>query len=464
MSALDLYAAQDSPRDRDLFAPVMSLKQLWVILWAYRYVLVAVPFLFGVIAIGLVKYVIPKNYQARTTLFVAFASNDSISAGELADSNSWGFISTQIELMREPSTLGTVVESLRLHENKDFLAGYSGDGSPESVKRHAATVLNTRLSIYPGQGTRFIYLYAQDRNPVMAATIANAVADSYVDTQLRQIVEPVKQRIARYSEQIETLRANVEAAQTKVAEFRQRTGLVSLGGVDSEGARLADMERRLSEASARRQDAELRLRRVRQGDAAVVSSPLVQSLKAQLQAKEAETSELAESLGPRHPSMVALRAESLQLREQLDREMQVQVSSGRAEVEALAAVEADLRRQLEAQRGKVMSTRKLQDEGSSLLQGLDSATKVYQAAMDSFERAQFGTQMAANNVNIINRATPPTKHMPGGRKKIILAVGLGGMLAGGGCLLYELLNRRVRCREDLESDLGLPVLIELRRA
>ena len=35
------------------------------------------------------------------------------------------------------------------------------------------------------------------------------------------------------------------------------------------------------------------------------------------------------------------------------------------------------------------------------------------------------------------------------------------MLGLGLPLLYELLNRRVRCRDDVERDHGIPVLIEL---
>lgn len=464
MSDVDIYGVPGGLKES--FGPVLSLKQLWVIVWAHRYLIVIVPVLFGMAAIGVVKFVLPKIYEARTTLFVAYKGGDSLSAGDdMVGNDLWGFVTTQIELMRSAGTLMPAVEKLALHELEPFSIGYVGDGSEDSRIRHAASILNTRLIIQPGAGTRFIYLMARDENPEFAATLANTVADVYLDVQLKQIVDPVNERIQRYSEQIESLRVNVESAQARVAEFRQRTGLLSLReSADPEGGRLRDLEQRLGQASAQRQAAQARLQRIRQGDTTMVNAPLVASLRTQIQAGETQLLEQGQSLGPRHPTMVALQAETAHLKAQLDRELQTSIASAVSEVNSLSTLEKDLERQVELQRGEVMSTRKQQDEGSRLMQALDSASKVYQTALDSFERAQFGTQMAVTNINIISRATPPARHVGGNRKKILLAIGLGGGLAGAGCLLYELLNRRIRCREDLEYDLNLPVLMELRPA
>ncbi len=109
-----------------------------------------------------------------------------------------------------------------------------------------------------------------------------------------------------------------------------------------------------------------------------------------------------------------------------------------------------------------MATRSHQDESSALLQELESATKVYQSALDALEQAQLGTQLAASNVNIVTRASPPSKAKGDRLKQVLMATFLGLFLAAGGSLLFELMNRRVRCREDVENDLGTPVLVELR--
>lgn len=65
------------------------------------------------------------------------------------------------------------------------------------------------------------------------------------------------------------------------------------------------------------------------------------------------------------------------------------------------------------------------------------------------------------NVTIVNRATPPGKAV---KPKILTVLALGAIAAfvlGFGLpLAYELFNRRVRCRDDLERHHGVPVLVE----
>jgi len=68
------------------------------------------------------------------------------------------------------------------------------------------------------------------------------------------------------------------------------------------------------------------------------------------------------------------------------------------------------------------------------------------------------------NVTFVSRATPPVKPS---KPKILTGVILGCMAAvilGLGIPLgYELFNRRVRCRDDLERHHGVPVLVEFDR-
>lgn len=450
---------------REMFAPVLSIKQLAVMLWAHRRMIAAVTVVFAVVGALLLVFVLPPVYQATATLLVAYKTDDPVSGEAMTENYGWNVIGTQVELLRSSSTLLPVVDQLRLVERRDYVAGYGGDGSPDSLRQYAAGVLGKRLKITPGEASRFIYVSVEDHDPVMAATLANAIVDTYLQEQIRHLVEPAKDRIQRYSGQLEVLRRNVEAAQAKVSAFRKKTGLIDLRETaDLDSTQLNDLSLRLTQARAARQEAELRLVRAGQADPGVLDSTLVQSLKAQLQQKEAQLSELQGSLGPRHPQIVSLRAEMAQLDAQLAREIGVHVESARAALDAARAIEGRLQAQLDAQRQKVMLTRTQQDEGSSLLQELDSAAKVYRNALDAFERAQLGTQMAASNVTLASRAAPPSMPRGGRRQTLVMIVVLGFVLSAVGSLLFEFMNRRVRCREDLEHDLGLPVLIELRTA
>jgi uncharacterized protein involved in exopolysaccharide biosynthesis len=65
------------------------------------------------------------------------------------------------------------------------------------------------------------------------------------------------------------------------------------------------------------------------------------------------------------------------------------------------------------------------------------------------------------NISLISRAVPPLRANKPKTLTLLLAACVAALLAGiCGPLAYELLTRRVRCRDDLERDHGIPVLSE----
>ena len=69
-----------------------------------------------------------------------------------------------------------------------------------------------------------------------------------------------------------------------------------------------------------------------------------------------------------------------------------------------------------------------------------------------------------SNVHLVTRAQIPLKPEKPNKLKLLVL----GIMAGIGLglvipLIYELLlNRRIRCRDDIERDLGVDVLVELK--
>ena len=114
---------------------------------------------------------------------------------------------------------------------------------------------------------------------------------------------------------------------------------------------------------------------------------------------------------------------------------------------------------MDEQRTKVVKIRQLQDEGQKLQLELDSAQTVYKRALDSYDQVMFASS------SFVSRATPPLE--PSKPNKILLlAIGvlLSALVGIAGPLGFELLfNRQLHCRDDIEREFGLPVLLEFDR-
>jgi capsular polysaccharide biosynthesis protein len=94
---------------------------------------------------------------------------------------------------------------------------------------------------------------------------------------------------------------------------------------------------------------------------------------------------------------------------------------------------------------------------------LDSAKTVYKRALDGYDQIMFASAGHYTYVNIVGRGVPALKSTKPNKVKLLVMAILAGIVVGFGAPVgYELfVDRRVRCRDDLERTFRIPVLIEL---
>lgn len=375
----------------------MSLGQLSLILWAYRKQSLLIAAAV-IFAVGVAAWFWPRTYEATTTVMVNFEVNDPLAGREFPTGLLSSYMSTQVELVRGAEVLTTVIDRLKLKEIKEYTSGYSG--SADGLRNWVQTRVQKKLKVEQGKyGSQLIHVTYEARTPAEAAAVANAVAEVYSEQQYAMLTGPATERARRYTEQLADLKTKVTRAQDQLAEFRRSRGLVA--------------------ADAR-------------ADVDMHAAP-IQALKAQLALQNTRMAELAPTLGELHPQVLELKSQMAVTRGQLATE--TRAYSGKASAELIGA-----KYQLE----------------------LQSAQAVYARALDGYDQIMFASEGGYTNVKFVSRATPPTKSStPRVGVWMFLAVVFGSALALAIPFCWELLHRRVRCRDDMERDHGIPVLAEL---
>ncbi|HEY0800181.1 MAG TPA: Wzz/FepE/Etk N-terminal domain-containing protein [Steroidobacteraceae bacterium] len=440
----------------------ISPNQILQVLWAYRKH-TAVIFLsllaLAVIAIKL----LPKTYQATATLMVNTDIRDPL-AGKDPTGVTGGYIPTEIQLMASPEVLLPVIDQLKLTTVKEYIAGYRGNGDDASLRDWVKQKLQSDLEISQGaEGSLLINITASAREPLRAAAIANGIADVYMQEQKQRLEDPAVYRAKRYSEQLAELKQKVSIAQDQVAQFRQRTGIIDMStqkNVESEV--LGVMEHRLDDAQNERRAAEVRGMGNQAVSGGVMSSATIQGLKKELAAQQVKLAQLTSTLGTQHPKVLELQSQIDATKQSLAAEMRTYSSSTTEEVIAAREFERKQQAAIEVQRAKVLALRKQQDEGNKYTLELDSAESVYKRALDGYDQTMFASAGHYNYVNLVSRAVIPLESKKPNKLKLLIAALLFSLAAGvaaPGC--YELLvDRRIRCIEDLERSFGVPVLVE----
>ena len=443
----------------------LSLTQVLFIVqayWKYAAVLAV-----SIIALGgvLIK-LLPKSYTATSTLKVNLDIKDPL-AGENAQGNTqaMGYIPTEMQLMVSSEILLPVIDKLKLTEDKTYTAGYSG--TPANLRYWIKERLIKDLEIEQGSQSSFlIYVTATARTPLRAAEIANAVADSYMEQERLRIDDPAADRARRYAGQLAELKSKVSVAEDQLTQFRQRTGITDPAVQKNvEMDALAALEQRLEASKIALHESQVRVTADPALNAeSTAAHSRLQELRGVLYGEEAQLAQLRTTLGPAHPKVIELQAQITALKQRMDTELKMYTEGAVADNTSQQRLVQSLQRSVDDQRARVLSVGKLLDEGNKYVLELESAKSVYKRALDGYDQIMFAWRGHYTYVELVGRAEPPLKSTKPNKIKLFLMVMAAGLGIGAGVPLgYELfLNRRVRCRDDIERGLGVPVLIEMR--
>jgi succinoglycan biosynthesis transport protein ExoP len=442
----------------DFEKPGMSLAQAWAIIWAYRKQTIAIAVVATLVTAGVAK-LLPKTYVSSATLMVYHESHIS-SAQQDPNDPLETFINTEIQLMQTGDVLLPVVDRLNLTNNSYFTAGFKGDSS--ALREWVMDNLYKDVKIEQSKlGGQLIYISASAMDPVLAANIANTIADVYLDEE-HQRLGPKSERAKAYAQELAELKHKVSVAQDQVTAFRQRTGLTDSATQTNnvEQDLLASLEGRYQQAQNDRRAAEVAANGDRSANTNVMGSMSIQNLKVQLSTQETQLAQLRTTMGPAHPKVIEAENQVEATRRSLNAEMGTYSNNVSSQLTSARELEGKLAAAVEVQRKKLIDVRKVQDEGTKYTLELDSAQSVYKHALDGYDQIMFAS--GEHHLTVANRAVPPLKAAKPDKPKMAIMGALVGLFLGLALpFVYEILiNRRVRCRDDFERVFGLPVLSE----
>ena len=440
----------------------MNYSKFLIVLKA-RFKIILITFGLIVLTTLLVNLLSAKVYKATTSIVLNYKGVDPVTGLTLPAQLMPGYMSTQIDIITSPTVAMKVVDQLKFAENEQaqvqFNKATKGKGD---IREWFANLLLQNLEAKPSRESSVLEISFSGTDPDFAATVANAFAESYQKTNIQLKVEPSQKAAEYLSEQTKGLRVNLEAAQAKLSKYQQEKGLTSvMGNLDVESARLNDLSSQLVAAQSQSFDSNSRQQRTGgNGDESpdVAANPVVQNLKVEITRAESKFSELSERLSEAHPQYQAAKAELDKLKSQLQEATQKATSTIGGTAHINQQRESELRAALAAQKARVLELNLTRDELSVLQRDVENAQHALDSASQRLTQTTLEGSANQADIAVLTPATAPIRaDSPRVLFNMILSIFLGGILGVGVGLLAELMDRRVRSREDLSEDLSLPV-------
>lgn len=253
-------------------------------------------------------------------------------------------INTHVRALQSTDLIAKIARDLKLDQNREFNNALGpldtfdsvlrkvGIGTPragESDHDRVMGAIRERLEVYSAKESRFIGIRVTATDPVLAADIANDLAEAYRASLASQGVSEIDEQQSVIKAKIDKLIPEVAAAETATERFRGEINVFKGGNTGLNEQQLSELTAELTRAKTARGEIEARARSAREmmkagsADALpdVQRSPLIQNLVQQRVRIERQISELSASLLPAHPRMRQLNADLAGLQSQLSAEI-----------------------------------------------------------------------------------------------------------------------------------------------
>ncbi|GGY15673.1 chain length determinant protein EpsF [Paludibacterium paludis] len=418
----------------------------------------------GVVVLTLlVSVLLPKQYTAETSLAIDVKATDPLTGQPLAAYMMNGYLQTQVDIMTSQATALNVVDSLGLTKLPEAQQQFAKQtGGKGDIRNWLAKTLLRSLEVKPARESSVITMSYTSGDPKFAATLAHSFAQSYIRTLVDMRANSAQQNNSFFQLQLKTLQGNLETAQKNLADFQQKEGIIATDErLDVETQRLNEISSQLVTAQSATIDAQSRAKGVDAPD--VLSNPLIQQLKSQVASQEVKLRELGQKVGPNHPHYQQARVELDSIRDQLG-QLQRQYAGGLNSIAGNSAGrQAALQAALKAQKEKVLELKTQRSRVDVLQREVENAQRAYDQALQRFSQTMLESRSDQANVAILEDAVEPTDpSKPRVALNFIVSLFVGGLLGVISALVAELLNRKVRTADDIETLLELPVLAVLR--
>lgn len=386
-------------------------------------------------------------------------------------------IETEVSVISSLDVARKVVVRQRLENDPEFAAGLTehavgGTLSPADRQSAVAAALQKSLAVGRDKLTYILNVRFTSRDPIKSARIANAFAEAYIETKTGSKSGTAASQSAWFHQRLAALGAEVEQADARVAQYRAQTGIVATGAGASAQGTIADQQvgplssqlaTAQSEAAAANATYVAAQSQISGGGldavSAVLSSPVIAELRRQRAEILRTTGDIQAQYGDKHPESIRVHDQLASIDSQIKDESQRVVGSLRADATAAEARSASLRgsmHQLDAERAN--NTR-----NAVMADGLEREAAAKLAAYQKISQLSVDSSQAAQNsiaqVEIVDRAQPPSRPTSPNKPVLMALALLVGLGAGAGTIsIQEMMVTGLRSTEDVEEQLGVPLL------
>lgn len=378
---------------------------------------------------------------------------------------------SQVQILRSRTIAERVIRKLNLAQHPAMaLRDPKGMSEAEQMERLVNRVSGS-LTIEPVLRSQIVKVSFDSPDRELAASVANALVDAYVDSDLESRAEMTQKANGWLLGRIESTRTRLAESQQALQRYREQENILDNKGVVLSGTgkqfeqvatqlisarmRFAEAEGAYNQVKGHRGEPPERLESI----PAVLKDSTVRQMKSVETEALAKVNEFRGRYAPAHPKMMAAEAELKSARDSLARAIEAVVDGiyreyelARANVNAAASAKAQTQSEIQTISRKESQLSVLQHE-------VDSNRQLYDNLVNRAKETEATANLQSTAGRLVDPAVPPLSPIKPQKIKIIGGAALFGLFVSVILIfLRDYLNNTIRSEQDAEHRLRTGVL------
>lgn len=424
--------------------PVVSLVDIAIVISDFirRHIrLIYICTIVGLALGNLYMGITSPTYTASATLVldmrnVQFSQQKPMVSDNSLDS---AFVESQVEIVKSKAVELAVIQKLGLTEKPEFTkstGGILGDifqsiAKKLGVQEPLSDFERTERALRTIQGrlmarriglSFIIEIGFRSADPDLAASVANAVIEAYLDDQKDARVQAARRATEWLQESIRGLREQATAADRAVVEFKTKNNIINTGGKLINEQQVSELSTQLVTAVAQKAEAKARLERIEsilnndQGDSKVdpavtdsLKSEIITKLRTQYLDLANREAEWTTRYGANHTATIGLRDQMREMKASMLAELARIAETYKSDYRIAEQREANVSEQLLSAIAESKGTNNAQ----VTMRELESTSQTYRTLYDQFLTRHLETlqqqSFPLTEGRVLSRASKPLR-------------------------------------------------------
>ena len=439
-------------------------------------------------------------YTATATVRIASEGPPVVGEVSTVSLASDNYFETQIALLKGRTLASVVIRNLRLEGNPSFIVRVNPldalrgwvSGNIQMFLRRSFELLQlapppkeaspamrqpelgvdpryinrylSLLAVTPIRNTQLVQISFSTIDPHFSEELANAHAAAFIRNNLETRFELTKEAREFLEKKLAELKMKVAQSEEALNRFRKTYGVVSVEGNENVVVdRMVDLNRRLTEARARRIELESMSKILKDKNYAslsqVIDNNLIVGLRGKLETLEAEQARLTTIFKNDHPRIMELNNQINQARQRLNVEIRNVVRTIESDYAAARAKEVAMQAEADRQQQSALNLKELAVQHTLLQGDLDGNRTIYGSVLKRLNETSVSNDSPLSNIQIVELAERPLgPSSPQVERNLLLASALGLMLGVGVAFIIEYSNSTLRTPDEVWRTVAVPTL------